>query len=224
MWFRINWELGPIFYYVFTINWVVFLILFFTIRSEIYKALFVRTANLRAKSSLLYISIFLIPGMVASSLSIRSGSFFAIFNILPIVLAVQSFVFSYSSNNKFFFTVPLSKKWIFDNLPNPVIILDNSLDILNTNPAVQTHTGLQRDDCLGLSILEVFPDFFTRADFESGNLPVKTRRTFYISNREEMAFDIQINTIQNIFKKNVGVILVLNEISLPISVSTHPDN
>jgi PAS domain-containing protein len=224
MWFRINWELGPIFYYVLTINWVVLLILLITLRSEIFKALFVRTSNLRTKSSLLYISIFLIPGMVASSLSIRSGSFFAIFNILPIVLMVQSFVFSYSSNNKFFFTVPLSKKWIFDNLPNPVVILDNSLNILDTNPAVQTHTGLERDDCLGLSILEVFPDVFTRADFALENLPFKTRRTFYLANRKEMSFDIQINAIQNIFKKNVGTILVLNEISLPISVSTQPNN
>lgn len=210
MWFRINWELGPIFYYVLTINWVVFLILFFSIRSEILKALFVRTSNLRTKSSLLYISTFLIPGMVASSLSIRSGSFFAIFNILPIVLMVQSFVFSYSSNNKFFFTVPLSKKWIFDTLPNPVIILDNSNDILDINPALTSQIGLERDDCLGLSILEVFPKVFINSDLEVREMSKKSIITICDSKKVQMNYEILTSRIQNSFRKDVGKIVVFH--------------
>jgi PAS domain-containing protein len=96
-------------------------------------------------------------------------------------------------------------KSVFQNLPTPVLILSADFQIIDANVAHLGLTGRARDELVGLSVFDAFPDNPSEpAVSGTGNLGASLRRVVDTGKPDTMAlqrYDVEIPGKPGVYKE-----------------------
>ena len=108
--------------------------------------------------------------------------------------------------------VPLARKQVLQTITDPVIVLDHEDHIIDMNPALETITGRNNNNIIGLAINEVLP-WLNSYIIRNFNENEQSSETSILINGFTLHYDIKSKNIYSSHKVYKGRIIVFRDIT-----------
>ncbi len=159
IWLRTHWEAGLFNFVFISSNLISFFVLLYLMRGVITNAIRNPGSTLRARILLLYVIPFLLPGFFTTLLGARPLSLLSVFNISPIMFALFNTVIFIFIQEYYLILLPHSQEWLFRNMADPILILNNQNELLDANDAAVKLFELDLVSDLGVQVKQAIAAF-----------------------------------------------------------------
>lgn len=134
-------------------------------------------------------------------------------DVTPISFGFSNLIIAWAFYRYHLFdTAPVARDYLFENMRDGVLVLEERLRIIDINPAAQRLFNLSRVQALGLSVLDLVP--FKQAWFpKSESSPVIRREVHLEGSSTGGVFDLQISTMRHPSSKTLAYLVVLHDVN-----------
>ena len=222
IWMRESMHVGPVYTVLFLLE-ITSLILFFYSRRRWFFKLFVqKNASMHERKGLIFLILVTLPQLYGALMANIQSGMFGHYNLMPVVQTAIGMTAYFFIFNNYYYSHPRAKEWIFNNLPDPVLIFSKQNELLDANPAaikigrqyLQHQPGpYAMEEQFGRHITEIYPKNGGVVEEHLNNLPLHYQAQITTPNGKPLTFDASIIALKNPAGKTTAKILHLHDIS-----------